>query len=112
MVLVAVSRTGWFPDNSAMTVVTPCLSRSTGVIARSANQRRLWPGCCALIGWPWLQVESMFIINGGVTMVPAACPLPGHIPRRQMAACQHMDTRHCIPFTEGTERLNDDYDVL
>ena len=45
----------------------------------------------------------MFIINGGVTMEPAACPLPGHIPRRQMAACQHMDTRHCIPFTEGAE---------
>ena len=50
----------------------------------------------------------MFIINGGVTMEPAACPLPGHIPMRQMAACQHMDTGHCIPFAEGTERLNDD----
>ena len=58
-------------NNSAMTVVTPCLSRTTGVIARSANQRRLWPGCWPVIGWRWLQVESMFIINVGVTMVPA-----------------------------------------
>ena len=71
MWLVAVSRAGWFPDNSAMTEVTPCLSRTTGVIARSANQRRLWPGCWPVIGWRWLQVESMFIINVGVTMVPA-----------------------------------------
>ena len=76
--------------------------RTTGVIARSANQRRLWPGCWPVIGWRWLQVESMFIINVGVTMVPATWT---HTEPRQMAACLHMDTRHCIPDTEAAERL-------